>query len=61
MIDQKLNVKPQPATATVQTDNPTPISLKGLWLQTIYIKQIDVNTNKSISSKEKLTIFICPC
>lgn len=61
MIDQKLNVKPQPATATVQTDTPTPISLKGLWLQTIYIKEIDVNTNKSISCKEKLTIFVCPC
>ena len=30
---QKLNEKPHPTTATVQTDNPTPISLNGLTLQ----------------------------
>lgn len=33
VIDQKLNEIPHPAVANVQTDNPTPISLKGLWLQ----------------------------
>lgn len=32
-MDQKLNELPHPAVANVQTDNPTPISLKGLWLQ----------------------------
>lgn len=32
-MDQKLNEIPHPAVANVQTDNPTPISLKGLWLQ----------------------------
>lgn len=32
-IDQKLNELPHPAVANVQIDNPTPISLKGLWLQ----------------------------
>lgn len=32
-IDQKLTEKPQPTTATVQTDNPTPISLNGFALQ----------------------------
>lgn len=32
-IDQKSNELPHPAVANVQTDNPTPISLKGLWLQ----------------------------
>lgn len=32
-IDQKSIEKPQPAAAKVQTDNPTPISLKGLWLK----------------------------
>ncbi|CBI35763.3 unnamed protein product, partial [Vitis vinifera] len=30
VMDQKLNEKPQPTAATVQTDNPTPISLNGL-------------------------------
>lgn len=33
VMDQKLNEKPQPTAATVQTDNPTPISLNGLTLQ----------------------------
>lgn len=32
-IDQKSNELPHPAAAKVQTDSPTPISLKGLWLQ----------------------------
>lgn len=32
-IDQKSNEEPQPAVANVQKDSPTPISLKGLWLQ----------------------------
>lgn len=32
-IDQKSMVKPQPATAIVQTVKPIPISLKGLTLQ----------------------------
>lgn len=32
-IDQKSNDPPQPAVAIVQTDRPTPINLKGLWLQ----------------------------
>jgi hypothetical protein len=30
VIDQKSNEHPQPAVAIVQTNNPTPISLKGL-------------------------------
>lgn len=29
-IDQKSNELPHPAVANVQTDNPTPMSLKGL-------------------------------
>ena len=33
VIDQKSNELPHPAAAKVQIDNPTPISLKGLWLQ----------------------------
>jgi hypothetical protein len=33
VIDQKSNEHPQPAVAMVQTNNPTPISLKGLCLQ----------------------------
>jgi len=33
-IDQKSNELPHPAIAKVQTDNPTPISRNGLWLQT---------------------------
>lgn len=33
VMDQKSNEQPQPITATVQTDNPTPISLNGLKLQ----------------------------
>jgi hypothetical protein len=33
VIDQKSNEHPQPAVAIVQTNNPTPISLKGLYLQ----------------------------
>jgi len=33
-IDQKSNEQPHPAIANVQTDNPTPISRNGLWLQT---------------------------
>ncbi|KAK7834289.1 hypothetical protein CFP56_024770 [Quercus suber] len=32
-MDQKSKEQPHPITANVQTDNPTPISLKGLWLQ----------------------------
>ncbi|CAN0865030.1 hypothetical protein LINGRAHAP2_LOCUS9116 [Linum grandiflorum] len=36
-IDQKSNDNPHPAVASVQTDNPTPISLKGLTLQEEYI------------------------
>lgn len=32
-MDQKSKEPPQPATAIVQTDSPTPISLNGLWLQ----------------------------
>lgn len=33
MIEKKSNELPHPAVAKVQTDNPTPISLNGLWLQ----------------------------
>lgn len=33
VIDQKSNEHPQPAVAIVQTNNPTPISLKGLCLK----------------------------
>lgn len=32
-IIQKLNEKPQPTTARVQTVNPTPMSLNGFTLQ----------------------------
>lgn len=32
-MDQKSNDKPQPITAKVQTDNPTPISRNGFTLQ----------------------------
>ena len=32
VMDQKSIEKPQPTTAKVQTDNPTPISLNGLTL-----------------------------
>lgn len=32
VMDQKSNEIAHPATAKVQIDNPTPISLKGLWL-----------------------------
>ena len=46
VIDQKSMANPQPAAATVQTDKPTPISLKGLWLkesknQKLLLKQIN--------------------
>lgn len=34
-IDQKLNEKPQPTTAKVQTDSPIPISLNGFALQNL--------------------------
>lgn len=34
-MDQKLNEKPQPTVAKVQTDNPTPMSLNGLTLQNL--------------------------
>ena len=34
-IDQKLNEKPQPITAKVQTDNPTPMSRNGFTLQNL--------------------------
>lgn len=33
VIDQKSNDTPQPAVAIVHTNKPTPISLKGLYLQ----------------------------
>ncbi|KAF7847191.1 hypothetical protein BT93_L3243 [Corymbia citriodora subsp. variegata] len=33
VIDQKLNEKPQPITATVHTESPNPMSLNGLMLQ----------------------------
>lgn len=33
VMDQKSNERPQPTTAKVQTDNPTPISLNGFTLQ----------------------------
>lgn len=33
VMDQKSNEQPQPAVAKVHTDNPTPISLNGLWLK----------------------------
>lgn len=33
VMDQKSNAQPQPAVAIVQTNSPTPINLKGLWLQ----------------------------
>lgn len=32
-MDQKSNERPQPSTARVQIDSPTPISLNGLTLQ----------------------------
>jgi hypothetical protein len=31
-IDQKFHETPHPTVENVQTDNPTPISLKGFWL-----------------------------
>lgn len=34
-IIQKLNEKPQPTTASVQTVNPTPMSLNGFTLQSL--------------------------
>lgn len=33
VMDQKLNDRPEPTTAIVQTDNPTPISRNGFRLQ----------------------------
>lgn len=33
VMDQKSNEKPQPTTAKVQTESPTPISLNGFTLQ----------------------------
>ncbi|KAK7853691.1 hypothetical protein CFP56_035163 [Quercus suber] len=45
-MDQKSKEQPHPITANVQTDNPTPISLKGLWLQVqccVMYKNLDPN------------------
>jgi hypothetical protein len=41
-IDQKLNEKPQPVTARVQTDNPTPMSLNGFTLQNMIIHILEI-------------------
>lgn len=48
VIDQKSIEIPQPAVAKVQTDNPTPISLKGLWLQ----KGKNVRTKNEMKEKQ---------
>lgn len=37
VMDQKLNEIPQPTTANVQTDNPTPMSLNGFTLQNLIV------------------------
>lgn len=41
VMDQKSNENPQPITAIVQIDNPTPISLNGLTLQQITVSEIN--------------------
>lgn len=41
VMDQKSNEKPQPSTARVQIDNPTPISLNGLKLQHRTVSEIN--------------------
>lgn len=56
VMDQKSNETPQPSTARVQIDNPTPISLNGLYLQHRTVSEInnlkdnekvDTNFNKN--------------
>lgn len=48
-IDQKSNALPHPAVANVQTDNPTPMSLKGLWLpREQYIRTINQLDNRKL-------------
>lgn len=55
-MDQKSNEPPHPAAANVQTDNPTPISLKGLWLQAqIYVMYKNLNTKRV---KDKILIHL---
>ena len=51
IMDRKLNEKPQPTTASFQTDNPTPISLKGLWLQNKTDRQTCKLTQLKITRK----------
>ena len=58
VMDQKSNEPPHPAAAIVQTDNPTPISLKGLWLQAqVCITYKNLNT-KRVKNKIQIHLII---
>jgi hypothetical protein len=47
VMDQKSNERPQPITARVQIDNPTPISLNGLTLHHRTVSEINnLNDNE---------------
>ncbi|KAG2671383.1 hypothetical protein I3760_14G132900 [Carya illinoinensis] len=55
-MDRKSNELPHPAAATIQTDNPTSISLKGLWL---LAKDTNIEGATRKMAKEQQDTFLC--
>lgn len=60
VIDQKSNEKPQPATAIVQTDIPTAMSLNGLCLHEISNVQHDNLRGKTTLTINRMHITFLP-
>lgn len=58
VMDQKLNEEPQPITATVHTDNPTPISLNGLTLQNLIITWISNRREKVVPGNNTYLMYM---
>jgi hypothetical protein len=52
VIDQKSNEHPQPAVAMVQTNNPTPISLKGLCILARDANIGDATNNPTMNAED---------